>query len=221
MLSIIVSTRVALSNSSLSMLLFHSLFSCPAPYPESSEDVTMEASADKRLRESPDVTLKPDGKSLKTSGTATTSPARPATKQVHAQLIFSCLMGVSSREQLPKPSAIRRKANDASEARLLIRQMHKRIPAWKLRLCIDTLNARPIDHARIAEVTEIQFVNDELVDVAAQRLVVARESESGTSSVGLASTTTAAPSQSEKKSTEIGQAPPEPEKEPEGTDEGI
>ena len=98
--------------------------------------------------------------------------------------------------------------------------MHKRIPAWKLKLRVKALSARPIDHVRITEVTEIEFANAELVDVAAQCLVdIARESESVTSSVGLASAAAAAPSRSEKESTESGQAPPEPEKEPEGTDE--
>ena len=98
-----------------------------------------------------------------------------------------------------KPPEIRRKANDASEARLLIRQMHKRVPAWKLTLCSEALNARPIDHVRIAEVTEIQFAKDELVDVAVQCLVdIARESESVTNSVGVASPARAAASQDEK-----------------------
>ena len=68
------------------------------------------------------------------------------------------------QETTSKPPVIRRKANDASEARLLVRQMHKRIPAWKLKLCAEAFIARPIDHARIAEVTEIQFVSDELVE---------------------------------------------------------
>ena len=65
-----------------------------------------------------------------------------------------------------KPPAIRWKGREASEAKLLVRQMHKRIPAWKLKLCVEALNARPIDHVRITEATEIQFENDELVDVA-------------------------------------------------------
>ena len=98
--------------------------------------------------------------------------------------------------------------------------MHKRIPAWKLKLCVEALNARPIDLVRIAEVTDMQFMSDELVDVAVQCLAdIARESESTTSSVGVGSAATAAPSHSEKESTEHGTAPPEPEKEPEGTDE--
>ena len=46
------------------------------PFPASMEDVSMDTSADKRSRESPDSTLKPEGKSLKTSGVAT------ATKQL-------------------------------------------------------------------------------------------------------------------------------------------
>ena len=33
----------------------------------------------------------------------------------------------------------------ALQARLLARQMHRRIPAWKLKLCVEALNARPID----------------------------------------------------------------------------
>ena len=75
------------------------------------------------------------------------------------------------QETTSKAPAVRRKANDALQARLLVRQMHRRIPAWKLKLCVEALNARPIDLARIAEVTEIQFVTEELVDVAAQCLV--------------------------------------------------
>ena len=39
------------------------------------EDVSMELPADKRSRESPDSTLKPEGKSLKTSGVATATSA--------------------------------------------------------------------------------------------------------------------------------------------------
>ena len=38
-----------------------------APFPDSVEDVSMESGVDKRSRESPDSTLRPEGKSLKTS----------------------------------------------------------------------------------------------------------------------------------------------------------
>ena len=89
----------------------------------------------------------------------------------------------AGQEANSKPSATCRMAN-ASEARSLTRQMHKRVPAWKLQMCIEALTARPIDQARVAEVTEIQFANDELVVVAAQCLVdLAREGATETPSV--------------------------------------
>ena len=75
------------------------------------------------------------------------------------------------QEATSKPSTVRRRANDASEARLFTRQMHKHIPAWQLKMCTEALSARPTDHTRTTEVTEIQFASDELVDVAAQCLV--------------------------------------------------
>ena len=52
-------------------------------------------------------------------------------------------------------------------------------------MCVEALNARPIDHVCIAEVTEIQYASDELVDVAAQCLVdLAKETESANESIG-------------------------------------
>ena len=71
----------------------------------------------------------------------------------------------------------RRLANTAPEARLQTKQMHTRVPAWKLPLCIQALNARPIDLAHVAEVTEILFASSDLVIVAAKCLAdLARES---------------------------------------------
>ena len=202
---------------------YASIFSTATPFPDSSEDVSMEASADKRSRESPDTTLKPDGKSLKTSEAASPSLAR---QDASGSCAADTLMFDVSVEQeaTSKPPTIRRRANDASEARLLTRQMHrrclKRIPAWKFKMCVEALNARPIDHTRVTEVTEIQFASDELVDVAAQCLVdLAKESEAPNDSAGHASAASAAPSQIEKESADAGQAPQEPEKEPEGAAE--
>ena len=108
---------------------------------------------------------------MKTSGTATPSPARHATSSscTADTLIVDVSVELGGQLRNHQLSAGR---SDASEARLLMRQMHKRNPAWKLELCVEALNARPIDHVRITEVTEIQFVNDGLVDVAAQCLVV-------------------------------------------------
>ena len=47
------------------------------PFPVSMHDVNMETSADKRSRESPDSTLKPEHKSLKTSGVAIATNEEP------------------------------------------------------------------------------------------------------------------------------------------------
>ena len=47
------------------------------PFPTSVPDVCMESSADKRSRESPDSTLKPEHKSLKTSGVAVATDEEP------------------------------------------------------------------------------------------------------------------------------------------------
>ena len=46
------------------------------------------------------------------------------------------------QEATSKPSTIRRRANDASEARLLTGRMHKRIPAWKLQMCVEALKCQ-------------------------------------------------------------------------------
>ena len=58
---------------------YASTFPSAPPYPDSSGDVNMESSADKRSRESPDSTLKPEGKSLKTSGVATATSTKDVT----------------------------------------------------------------------------------------------------------------------------------------------
>ena len=150
----------------------------------------MEASADKRSRELPDTTTKPDGKSLKTSEAASPAPARHDISEscVADTHIPDVRAGQNVPLRFPTNPTM---ANDASEARLLTGQMHKRVPAWKLQLCIEALNASPIDQARITEATENQFANDKLVIVATQYLAdLARESESmspSTEHVGAAS----------------------------------
>ena len=87
--------------------------------------------------------------------------------------------------------------------------------------CLEGADARPIDLARITEVTEIQFASDELVVVAQCRADLARESESTNESTEHTSTASAAPSQAEKESVDAGQAPHEPENEPEGATEAL
>ena len=67
----------------------------------------------------------------------------------------------------------------AEEARFCVRQTRRRFPAWKLKTCIDELNASPVDLMRVAEVTDIRFASLDLVCVAAQSLnEITKESES-------------------------------------------
>ena len=138
---------------------YASIFPNASPHPDPSEDVNMESSADKRSRESPDSTLKPEGKSLKTSGAASATTTKEVTST-------ACATGAAAAEGSndgdPRTPTVRWKARDAAEVKLLVRQMHRRIPAWKLRLCTEALNASPVDLARVSEVTEIQFVTEEL-----------------------------------------------------------
>ena len=61
---------------------------------------------------------------------------------------------------------------------LQIKAPHSRVPAWKISKCIQALNAKPIDLAHIAEVTEIQFASNDLVAVAAKCLAELSEASS-------------------------------------------
>ena len=120
------------------------------PYPDSVEDVSMESPADKRSRESPDSTLRPEGKSLKTSGVAT------ATENVTSS---ACVADTAtcneSNGAAPEIPTVRWRAREVAETRLLMQQLHNRMPAWKLKTCDEALRITPVDLARIAEVTGI------------------------------------------------------------------
>ena len=135
-----------------------------SPSPVPSNDVCMETSADKRTRESPDTTTRPEGKSLKTSGVSSSSKRY----QSSVPDIDTSDDRAGQAEGARQPAGTRKLANSAPEARLQIRQLHTRVPTWKLPLCVQALNARPIDLDHIAEVTDIRFANEELVTIAAK-----------------------------------------------------
>ena len=83
------------------------------------------------------------------------------------------------------------KARSAAEAKLYARHMQQRVPAWKLKRCIEALLAEPLDLAHIAEVTEIQFVSSDLVSVAVQCLKdIAKEQEVATTIAAISDATT-------------------------------
>ena len=112
------------------------------PFPISEEDVSMELSADKRSRESPDSTLKPEGKSLKTSGVATATSAESVVSCPCAAAPAAANEGDTD---VPKPPTVRWKVKETSEIRPLMWQLQHRMPAWKLNACIDALQVRPVD----------------------------------------------------------------------------
>ena len=137
------------------------------PIPDSVEDVSMESSVDKRSRESPDSTLKPEEKSLKTSVVATATPTENVTSSTCAADTATCDW---SNDAAPEIPIVRWRAREVPETRLLMRQLQNRMPAWKLKTCNEALRVTLVDLARIAEVTGIQFDTVELVEVAVKCL---------------------------------------------------
>ena len=120
-----------------------------APFPDSAEDVTMDSGADKRSRESPDSTLKPEGKSLKTSEAA---PTAAATDTVETQ-----------KSENAKPSTMTKRPTTIPEAKSLMWEVHHRMPAWKAEKLIESLKSEEVDLAALGEVTGILFESKDVV----------------------------------------------------------
>ena len=155
---------------------------------------------------------------MKTSGVAPATSTEDVTSNSRAA---DTATFDGSNDAASRAPAVRWKARDAAEAKLFVRQKHRRIPAWKLKPCTEALNASPVDLVRIAEVTEIQFATVELVDVAIQCLIeIAKEIESANASAGTPGITAAGPSQVDKESTNDKSASPESEKGSKRTAEG-
>ena len=133
-------------------------FACgtAAPFPDSAEDVSMDSMVDKRSRESPDSTLKPEGKSLKTSETAT---GATATDTVEVSAFGSM-----------KPSNVTKKPKTIPEAKLLMWEVHQRMPAWKADKLIEFYKTDQADLAALGEATGILFESQEMMSEAVQCL---------------------------------------------------
>ena len=116
----------------------------------------MESPADKRSRESPDSTLKPEGKSLKTSGVAAATIEEPVVSGACAANVVATTEG---NDDIPEAPTIRWKVNEIAETRLLMWQLHHRMPAWKLKACTEAMQVKPVDLATLAEATGIQFAS--------------------------------------------------------------
>ena len=127
-----------------------------APYPDSVEDVSMDSGADKRSRESPDSTLKPEGKSLKTSETAT-APTTTDTDEM-------------STAGDVKPSNVTKRPKTVSEAKSLMREVHKRMPAWKAEKLLETRKVDQVDLAALGEATGILFESLDMLREAVSHL---------------------------------------------------
>ena len=142
-------------------------FACgmAAPFPDSTEDVSMESVVDKRSRESPDSTLKPEGKSLKTSETATAATATDTTE----------VSAVGSM----KPSNVNRKPKTIPEAKYLMWEVHQRMPAWKADKLIESNKTDQVDLTALGEATGILFDSREMLSEAVQCLERIRNEKDG------------------------------------------
>ena len=134
------------------------------PFPSSTEDVNMETSADKRSGESPDSTLKPEGKSLKTSGVATATVAESNDARACAT------DAVVPDEGKPQVPTIRWKPKTIPEARKPMWQVHQCMPAWKSMTLIESLQTEHVDLAALAEATGLLFDSSDLLKEAVKCL---------------------------------------------------
>ena len=117
--------------------------------------MSMETSADKRSRESPDSTFKPEHKSLKTSGVAVATSEESVVSGACAAITAEV------DRSNPEAPAIRWKVTEKSEVRQIMWRLHHSSPAWKLKVCIEAMKVRPIDLTALAQETSVQFASAE------------------------------------------------------------
>ena len=136
-----------------------------APFPDSVEDVSMDSGADKRSRESPDSTLKPEGKSLKTSEA---TPGATDTDTAEA-----------SKADSVKPSNVTKRPKTVPEVKSLMWEVHHRMPAWKADKLIEFHKADQADLAALGETTGILFESRDMLHEAVQCLERIRKEKDG------------------------------------------
>ena len=134
------------------------------PFSTSVPDVCMEPSVDKRSRESPDSTLKPEHKSLKTAGVAVATEEEPV---VHVTCVTS---DKTDAQHDIEPQTIRWSVMQKSEVRQTMLRLYHSSPAWKLKTCIDAMKVRPVDLPSLAQTTSVNFASVDLVEEAAHCL---------------------------------------------------
>ena len=134
------------------------------PFPISSHGVYMDTFADKRSREAPDSTLKPEYKSLKTSGVAVATDEE--------SVVSGACVAVTAEVDHSNSEAptIRWNVKEKSEVKQIMRRPRHSSPAWKLNVCLEAMKVRPIDLTLLAQATSVQFASAELVEMAANCL---------------------------------------------------
>ena len=124
-------------------------------------DVDTQHSADKRSRDSPDSTLKPEQKSLKTGGVAVATDEEP--NHVGASVANT---PAAPEPDIP-PQTVRWNVRNKEEVRMIMLRLHRSSPDWKLKICIEAMKVRPIDLSLLAKETSVMFASNELVEMAA------------------------------------------------------
>ena len=107
----------------------------------------------------------PKGKSLKTSETAT---AATVTDTVEVSTVGNA-----------KPSNVTRRPKTIPEAKLLMREVHQRMPAWKADKLIEFYKTDQADLAALGEATGILFESKEMMSEAVQCLERIRKEKDG------------------------------------------
>ena len=101
---------------------------------------------------------------MKTSGVAVATDEEPAV------LNLGVPAAVAADHSSPKAPIIRWNVKEESEIKQIMWRLHRSLPAWKLKVCIDAMKVRPVDLAALALETSVQFASVELVETAASCL---------------------------------------------------
>ena len=129
------------------------------PFPTFVSDVDMQHSADKRSRDSPDSTLKPEHNSLKTSGVAVATNEEPITGGT------SAVAASAASQSDAEPPTVRWNVREKAEVRTTMWRFRHSTPAWKLKICINAMKVRPLELSSLAKETGVKFASVELVEM--------------------------------------------------------
>ena len=98
--------------------------------------------------------------SLKTSGVAVATEEKPS--------VFgtSAITATATDQSAIKPQTIRWNVKEKTEVGPTMWRLHRSLPAWKLKICIDAMKVRPVDLSSLAQRTSVKFASTELVEMA-------------------------------------------------------